>query len=123
MKRPIKIAVATSALLLTQACISTSLGLTNADGKNVFVMYYPGGEVLPDLLVIDGVNHYGKAQYQIDDPLADIGFRFEIGKRVRAECVEAGKDILGLEQCRRYKVFWSDFEKFPVGTIIPNPAL
>lgn len=89
----------------------------------MLVMFYPGGETLPDLLVINGVNHYGKAQYQFDDPLADIGFRFEIGERVRAECIEAGKDILGLDQCRLYKVFWSDFEHFPVGTIVPNPAL
>ncbi|MGR3761727.1 hypothetical protein ACUXV3_16595 [Roseobacteraceae bacterium NS-SX3] len=83
--------------------------------------FYPGGERLLDLLIINEVNHYGRAQYQFDDPLGDIGFRFETGERVRAECIEAGKDILGLDQCLMYKVFWSDFDLFPVGTIAPNP--
>lgn len=87
------------------------------------VRFYPGGETLLDLLIINEINYYGKAQYQFDDNLGDIGFRFQTGERVRAECIESGRDILGQDQCLLYKVFWSDFDLFPVGTIAPNPIL
>jgi len=73
------------------------------------VTFYPGGDVLDDLIIIDGVNYFGKAQYQIGDPLSDMGFRFNSGKRVRAECLQTGKNILGEDECKLYEVFRSDF--------------
>lgn len=123
MKRFFKLTAATAALLVMQACIPTSVKLTNADGHDMLVMYYPGGTSLPDLVLINGTYYFGKAQYQLDDPSADIGFRFESGERVRAECIRVGKDIIGQDRCALYEVFRSDFRLFPEGTLIPSPRL
>ncbi|WP_375698411.1 hypothetical protein [Pseudophaeobacter sp. TrK17] len=79
MKRFFKLTAATAALLITQACIPTSVKLTNADGHDMLVMYYPGGTSLPDLVMINGTYYFGKAQYQLDDPLADCQGRRKIG--------------------------------------------
>lgn len=73
---------------MTQACIPTSVKLTNADGHDMLVMYNPGGTSLPDLVMINGTYYFGKAQYQLDDPLADIG----------------------QDRCALYEVFRSDFK-------------
>ncbi|WP_122075593.1 hypothetical protein [Pseudophaeobacter sp. EL27] len=123
MKRLFKLTAAATALLVMQACIPTSVKLTNADGHDMLVMYYPGGTSLLDLVMINGTYYFGKAQYQLDDPLADIGFRFESGERVRAECIRVGQDIIGQDRCTLYKVFRSDFRLFPEGTLIPSPGL
>lgn len=104
------------------ACMPSEVDIKTADGR-VNVKFYPGGEILDDLLIIEGVNYFGKAQYQFDDPLADIGFRFETGERVRAECVKVGEDILGEDECKLYEVFRSDFDLIPEGSTIPKPSL
>ena len=85
------------------------------------VLYYPGGNILDDLLIIDGVNYFGKAQYQLTDPLGDIGFRFNDLRRVRAECIQVGKNVIGDDECAVYEVFRSDFSFMPVGMRIPRP--
>lgn len=123
MTRFFKFAVATAALLMTQACIPTQIYVEAPGKKLLSIQFYPGGETLPDLLVINGENYYGKAQYQWDDPLADIGFRFVDGRRVRAECLRSAKDILGMEQCALYEVYRSDFDLIPEGIQAPNPTL
>lgn len=78
---------------------------------------------MPDLLIINGESYYGKAQYQWDEPLADIGFRFVDDRRIRAECLRSAKDVLGMEKCALYEVFRSDFEFIPAGIQVPNPTL
>ncbi|MDU8927011.1 hypothetical protein RXV86_06415 [Alisedimentitalea sp. MJ-SS2] len=74
------------------------------------MLFYPGGNTIDDLLIVDGVNHFGKAQYQIDDPLGDIGFKFSTGERIQAECVREGKNIIGDPECQRYEVYRSSFD-------------
>ena len=104
------------------ACMPTELEIDN--GKNMLtVKFYPGGDIIDDLLIINGVNYFGKAQYQFDDSLADIGFRFNDGKRVRAECIQVGKDFIGEDECKLYEVFRSDFELLPEQTKIPQPDI
>lgn len=115
--------IALGCLMFTQACIPSYTELTNANGQELVVLFYPGGEVIPDLLIINGVNHFGSAQYTFGDPLADIGFRFQTGEKVNAECVSARKDILGEDECAVFQVYRSDFDAFPVGTNIPNPGM
>ena len=34
---------------------------------------------------IDGKNYFGKAAYQMDDPMGDIGFTFNDGTKIRSE--------------------------------------
>tara|TARA_R110002020_G_scaffold36894_33_gene111018 strand:- start:3336 stop:3650 length:315 start_codon:yes stop_codon:yes gene_type:complete len=92
-------------------------------GDAITLSFYPGGQTLPDLVIFDGVNHFGKAMYQIDDPLGDIGFRFEDGTRVQAECTRVGKDILGDDECSEYTVYRSSFEAVPEGSIFNRPEL
>lgn len=101
-------------------CMPSKLQINNGN-KSMDVLYYPGGNTLDDLLIIDGVNYFGKAQYQLTDPLGDIGFRFNDLRRVRAECVEVGKNIIGDDECAVYEVFRSDFSLIPTGITIPRP--
>jgi hypothetical protein len=91
--------------------------------KTSTVLFYPGGDILDDLLIIDGVNYFGKAQYQIDDPLGDLGFRFTSGQRVRAECAQVGKNLIGEDECKLYEVYRSNFELIPEGVRIPSPQM
>ena len=46
-------------------------------------------------MIIDGQNYFGKSEYQMQDPLGDIGFRLNSGERVQAECKVIGKDLSG----------------------------
>jgi len=91
--------------------------------ERLSVMFYPGGSVLDDLIIIRGVNYFGKSQYQIDDPVADIGFRFNNGERVQAECSSVGKDMLGDDECKIYTVYRSSFALIPVGSTLPRPQV
>ena len=104
------------------ACVPTEFNIDTGH-KTLQVMFYPGGDVLDDLIIIDGVNYFGKAQYQIGDPLSDMGFRFNSGKRVRAECMQNGKNILGEDECKLYEVYRSDFELIPKGSRTPRLQL
>ncbi len=117
-----RLALALVAVLALGACLPTEFKV-ETEGKTSTLRFYPGGDILDDLLIIDGVNYFGKAQYQIDDPLADIGFRFNNGQRVRAECAQVGKDILGDDACKLYEVYRSDFDLIPEGVRVPRPQM
>jgi hypothetical protein len=93
------------------------------NGTNITVIFYPGGVSLDDLIIINGANYFGTAQYQIDDPLADIGFRLSSNERVRAECISVRKDFIGDDECVRYEVFRSSFNLIPTGTIFNRPDI
>ncbi len=108
------------ALFGLSACMPTNFKIDNGQ-DTLNVMFYPGGHTLDDLLIINGVNYFGKAQYQFDDPLGDIGFFFNDGKRVRAECAQVGKNIIGKDECNLYEVYRSNFELIPEGTRVPRP--
>lgn len=81
-------------------------------------MFYPGGSKLDDLVIMDGSNYFGHAIYQYDDRLGDVGFRFEDGRRVQAECTRSGKDFIGKDECQEYTVYRSSFDAIPLGTRI-----
>ena len=105
-----------SGCLPFEAQIHTEVGTHN-------IMFYPGGSTLDDLMIINGINYFGAAQYQIDDPIGDIGFRFNDNGRVRAECISVGRDFIGQPECKLYEIFSSDFELLPAGTKVPKPTL
>ena len=92
-------------------------------GALVTMQFYPGGNVLDDLVIFQGQNHFGAAQYQIDDLLGDIGFRFNSGARVQAECVLVGPDIIGQDECKRYEVYRSSWDRIPEGTVFERPQI
>ena len=122
MKRFLLPAITLSTAVFVSACFPTEFDI-KTDDMTLNIMFYPGGEILDDLLIINGVNHFGKAQYQFDDPLGDIGFRFNSGKRVQAECVQTGKDILGDDECKLYEVYRSNFSLIPEGVRVPTPQI
>ena len=77
-----------------------------------------------DLIIIEGANYFGKAAYQIDDPMGDIGFTFSDGKKIRSECIVRRYDIIiGQDVCKKYEVYRSNFDLIPEGTIVPRPQL
>ncbi len=111
------------AMLALTGCFPAEVTLENSATKTPTILFYPGSDVLDDLLIIDGVNYFGKAQYQINDPLGDIGFRLNDGRRVQAECILEGKDIIGDVECKRYEVYRSSFDLIPVGAQANRPSI
>ena len=107
---------------LTTSCMPSEFQINNGQ-KTLNVMFYPGSDILDDLLIIDGENYFGKAQFQLDDPLGDIGFRMNNGQRVQAECSKVGKDWLDEDECKEYTVYRSSFALIPEGVRIPKPSL
>ena len=87
------------------------------------MLFYPGGGNLDDLLIYQGQNYFGTAQYQIDDPLGDIGFRLNSGERIQAECNVIGENIIGEGECKRYEVYRSSWETIPEGTVVDTPEM
>ncbi len=108
-------------LILISGCMPSEIEAQLPAGGTLKLAYYPGGSALDDLLIIEGTNYFGKAQYQFDDPLGDIGFRFNDGQRVQAECTNVGKNIIGDDECKIYTVYRSSFPLLPEGTILPRP--
>ncbi len=111
------------ATILLTGCMPAALVGTKPDGGTIEVNFYPGGSILDDLAIIDGTNYFGTAQYQIDDPLGDVGFRLLDDRRVQAECVETGKNFMGDEECKRYEVYRSSFDLLPEGTTFSAPEM
>ena len=108
---------------ILNACMPVEIQVVKQDGKQLTIAFYPGGHSLDDLIIINGVNYFGKAMYQFDDPLGDIGFRFNDGKKVRSECISEGNDIIGQVECKMYEVYRSNFDLIPEGTKVPRPQL
>ena len=78
----LSLALALSAVVFVSACMPSEVKGTKPDGSSITLQFYPGGSRLDDLVIIAGKNYFGKAQYQTDDPLGDIGFRLKSGERV-----------------------------------------
>lgn len=108
--------------ILLAGCIPAEINGLKPNGEKISATFYPGGTALDDLLIIGGKNYFGKAQYQINDPMGDVGFRFKSGERIQAECTQKGKDIVGQPDCKRYTVYRSSFAQFPEKTVINKPG-
>jgi hypothetical protein len=119
MKKLFKLAI----LLSLAGCMPSDIEVNKPDGSVLNIKFYPGGNSLDDLIIIDGKNYFGKAAYQFDDPMGDIGFTFLGGKKIRSECISKGKDLIGQEVCKLYEVYRSNFELIPEGTKVPRPQL
>jgi len=115
-------AIAIGAIFALSGCMPTEIVGQKPNGEKVTAMFYPGGTTLDDLLIIAGKNYFGKAQYQMDDPLADIGFKFKTGERFQAECREQGKNIIGKPECKKYAIYRSSFPLLPEKTVIFKPS-
>lgn len=109
------------AALLT-GCIPTEIEGIKPGGEKIVAQFYPGGNALDDLLIFKSVNYFGKAQYQMDDPVGDIGFRFKSGERFQAECTLVGKNVIGDKDCKRYMVSRSTFPLIPEKTVLLKPS-
>ena len=110
-------------MFILSGCMAAKMQVNKPDGSVLDLSYYPGGSTLEDLIIIEGVNYFGKAAYQIDDPMGDIGFTFNDGRKIRSECISKGKDIIGQDECKLYEVYRSSFDFIPEGTKIPRPQL
>ena len=108
--------------VLLAGCLPGEITGQKPNGEKVSALFYPGGTALDDLLIIGGKNYFGKAQYQIDDPMGDVGFRLKSGERIQAECTQKGKDIIGQPDCKRYTVYRSSFALLPEKTVINKPG-
>jgi hypothetical protein len=114
------------ALGLLAGCVPALLEGTRPDGSAIDAMFYPGGGPLKDLLIVDGVNHFGKADVDDNDPLADVAFTAEGGGRVHAVCKASRKvqhEDQTVDRCTRYEVTDSDFAPIPAGSIFGEPVI
>lgn len=121
MRKTVPVLLLASALLA--GCMPAELIGVKPDRSEVRIAFYPGGNILDDLMIIDGVNHFGTAQYQMDDPIGDIGFRTTSGERVQAECVSVRKNFMNEDECARYEVYRSSFGPVPEGTSFNRPEM
>ena len=121
--KTIKIGGAVVLGLMLAGCMPAEIRCTLPSGGTVTMQFYPGSHVLDDLVILEGKNYFGTAQYQFDDPLGDLGFRLSSGERVRAECTLVGLDIIGQDECKRYEVYRSSWEQVPAGTIFERPEV
>lgn len=110
------------AVFVLSGCLPSEIVGQKPNGEKVVAMFYPGGTALDDLLIIAGKNYFGKAQYQMDDALGDIGFRFKSGERFQAECTQQGKNIIGQPECKKYTIYRSSFPLLPERTVILKPS-
>jgi hypothetical protein len=104
-------------------CMPAEIIGQKPDGNEIRLMFYPGGSILDDLIIIDGVNYFGTAQYQMDDPIGDVGFRLKSGERAQAECVSVRKNFMGDDECARYEVYRSSFDLIPEDTTFSRPEM
>lgn len=121
--KSMKIAAIISASLLVGGCMPSEIHGTLPTGGTVTMQFYPGGSILADLVIFQEQNYFGTAQYQFDDPLGDIGFRFDSSERVQAECILVGPDIIGQDECKRYEVYRSSWDEVPEGTLFDRPNM
>jgi hypothetical protein len=120
MIKPFTFAI--GAVFLLSGCIPSEITGQKPNGEKVSVLFYPGGTALDDLIIIAGKNYFGKAQYQINDPLGDVGFRLKSGERVQAECAQQGKNIIGQPDCKKYTIYRSSFALLPEKTVMLKPS-
>lgn len=102
-------------------CRPGELLVVKPNGERLKVLFYSGSSI-DDLLIIDGRNYFGKAEYQIDNPTGDIGFKLKTGERVQAECSTEGQDILKQPVCKAYTVYRSTFQIVPAGSKITKAS-
>lgn len=112
-----------AAFVTLTGCFSSEIMIELPDNSMKQILFYSGSDNIPDLLIVDGQNYFGKAQYQIDDPMGDIGFRLQTGERVQAECIKLGKNFIDEDECKLYEVYRSSFAPIPVGTRTEPPSL
>lgn len=121
--RKYAVVAGTVGIALLSGCNSAPVSGVGPDGEEISLSFYSGGSSLPDLVIFDGQNYFGKAMYQFDDPLGDIGFRFEDGKRAQAECTKIGPNSIGKDECKEYTVYRSSFVPIPEGSRFERPKM
>ncbi len=109
-------------LVLLSGCLPSEVYVQKPNGERLKVLFYPGGTKIDDLLIIEGRNYFGKAEYQINNPTGDVGFKLKSGERVQAECSTVGKNIINEQECKAYLVYRSTFNLLPVGSSFVKPS-
>jgi len=118
-----KVIAALGVTTVVAGCFSTDITGRTPSGQEVTMLFYHGDDNIDDLVIFEGRNYFGTAQYQISDPLGDIGFRLNSGERAQAECIVIGKDIYGQDECRRYEVYRSSWDAIPEGSLFDRTEM
>ncbi len=118
MKKLLLVAVC----VLLSGCLPSEVYVQKPNGERLKVLFYSGGSKIDDLLIIDGRNYFGKAEYQINNPTGDVGFKLKTGERVQAECSTVGKNIINEQECKAYVIYRSTFNLLPVGSNFYKPS-
>lgn len=117
-----KVLVAVLGLAVLAGCQAQTIKFDKPGGETVEVLTYPGGSYADDLMIVNGVNYFGKIGFDMNDALTDLSWRGNNGTKVQAECVETGKaDYTDEIECVMYEVYRSTFDLIPSGTTFRAP--
>ena len=118
MKKTIAAAAIVASL---SACQSNKIEATLPSGEKIAVTFYDGDNNVDDLLIVRSFNYDGKASYDMNDPLTDIAFRFNDGRKIQAECTHTKSSYGDKKRCAAYVVYRSSFKHLPEGTTFAAP--
>ncbi|WP_319530956.1 hypothetical protein [uncultured Cohaesibacter sp.] len=114
--------VALFMLMTMGACVPTAIKGQKPDHTPISLLFYPGGVSLDDLVIIDGVNYFGKIETIPNEPLDDLKFTLKSGAIFIAECTAIGTNKADQQQCEEYDVYRSDDEDLlPERTVFYRP--
>lgn len=110
-------------LLIAASCKSQSIEISLPTGDAKIVTFYEGSDTVPDLLIIDGQNHFGKVNYDDSDSLTDLAWRGEDGTKANAECIQKRPKKFRKDEfeCALYEIFRSTSDLIPEGSTFLPP--
>lgn len=105
-------------------CKSQNLEIEKPDGTKLMITFYKGSDAVPDLLIINETNYFGKVGYDDNDPLTDLSWKGEDGSKANAECVKKGpqKYDASKMECKLYRVFRSTNDLIPRDSTFLPPS-
>lgn len=120
----LRILLVSSVFIAVSACKSQNVEIMKPNGEKQIVTFYKGSDEVPDLLIINKINHFGKVGYDDSDPLTDLTWRGEDGAKANAECVEQGPQKYDKTkvECKLYEVYRSTADVIPAGSKFLPPS-
>ncbi|WP_319498923.1 hypothetical protein [uncultured Cohaesibacter sp.] len=121
MKRSIGLTLAILPLMLMTACVPVKISGQKPDGTKVRLLFYPGGDKLQDLVILDDHNYFGTVSELDNAPANDLQFTLSDGRTFAAECTAVQVDAANNPKCMEYEVYRSEDDAIPERTVFYRP--
>ena len=119
-----KLLLALSAMFMVAGCQTDNIDIKLPSGETLKATFYDGSSSnnVPDLLIVNGINHFGTLSYDQQNKLGDISFAFNTGEKIRAECIDSYLPKYSDDKkCAKYEIYRSSFTPIPAGSTFDNP--